>query len=97
MRLPVRGVTAAMCVALITSCSAPRRKFDPEAFGSTTTHARNYAVVVTTSAFYDRFFVLLQRYLAADSDRVDPKLEEAVKNLPSLLPVPQPQPAAPPP
>ena len=45
MRLPVRGVTAAMCVALLASCSAPRRKFDPEEFGSTTTRARKYAVV----------------------------------------------------
>ena len=41
---------------------------------------------ITSTAFYDRFFVLLLRYLAADSDRVDPKVDEAVKNLPSLQP-----------
>ena len=201
MRLPVAGVSAALCGALLASCSTPLRKFDPEAFGSTTTHARNYAVVaartceaarrallsqgfviavanaervngrknfqpesqvhvelefhvvcapdgqggkksiafvnalqdsytlkkssssasvgvgpigslslpfsssddsmvrvasetITTSAFYDRFFVLLQRYLAADSDRVDPRVDEAVKNLPALQP-PALAPAAP--
>ena len=193
MRLYVKGVGAVLSAALLTSCNAPVRKFDPEEFGSTTTHARNYAVVpaktceaarrallsqgfliavanaervngrknfqpdpqmhvelefhivcapdgqggkksiafvnalqdrytlkkssssasvgvgpigslslpfsssddamvrvasetITTAAFYDRFFVLLQRYLAADSDRVDPKVEEAVKNLPALQP-----------
>ena len=201
MRLPVEGVSAALCAALLASCSTPLRKFDPEEFGSTTTHTRNYAVVaaktceaarrallsqgfliavagadrvngrknfqpdpemhielefsvvcapdgqggkksiafvnalqdryalkkssssasvgvgpigslslpfsssddsmvrvasetITTSAFYDRFFVLLNRYLAADSDRVDPKVEEAVKNLPALQP-PALAPAAP--
>ncbi len=36
---------------------------------------------ITSGPFYDRFFVLLQRYLAADSDFVDPKTEP-----PALLP-----------
>ena len=40
---------------------------------------------ITSGPFYDRFFMLLQRYLAADSDFVDPKTEP-----PTLLP---PQPA----
>ena len=39
---------------------------------------------ITSGPFYDRFFALLQRYLAADSDFVDPKTEP-----PALLP-PQP-------
>ena len=193
MRLPVKGASAVLCAALLVACSTPLRKFAPEEFGSTTTHARNYAVVaartceaarrallsqgfliavanadrvngrknfqpdsqihvelefhvvcapdgqsgkksiafvnalqdsytlkkssnsasvgvgpigslslpfsssddsmvrvasetITSTAFYDRFFVLLLRYLAADSDRVDPKVDEAVKNLPSLQP-----------
>lgn len=44
---------------------------------------------ITSGTFYDRFFTLLQRYLAADSDLVEPKATE-----PPLVIVPPP-PAAP--
>ena len=43
---------------------------------------------ITSSQFYDRFFALLQRYLAADSDMVEPKVEAP------LVLVPQPSAAA---
>ena len=45
---------------------------------------------ITSALFYERFFTLLQRYLAADSDLIEPKLPEP----PPLIIVPQP-PAAP--
>ena len=33
---------------------------------------------ITSAPFYERFFMLLQRYLAADSDLVEPKVEPPV-------------------
>jgi len=41
---------------------------------------------ITSAPFYERFFTLLQRYLAADSDLVEPKQPE----LPPLIIVPPP-------
>ncbi|MEP7099304.1 MAG: DUF2242 domain-containing protein [Burkholderiales bacterium] len=41
---------------------------------------------ITSAPFYERFFALLQRYLAADSDLVEPKTPEP----PPLIIVPQP-------
>lgn len=56
---------------------------------------------ITSAPFYERFFALLQRYLAADSDLVEPKVEAPVivpipvkPSLPASAPMPAAQAAS---
>lgn len=65
---------AALALALIGACTtASRSRFEPEEFGSTTTHTRNYAVAPAHTCEAARRALLSQGFViaAASAERVD--------------------------
>jgi Uncharacterized protein conserved in bacteria (DUF2242) len=71
---PLAAPALALCLVAIGACSTgTRSKFDPEEFGSTTTHTRNYPVPPPRACEAARRALLSQGFVisAAGSERVD--------------------------